>query len=202
MIRPILFRGGMYGDLVLGMMDKSCLIGTSHWKKEYVHSTCGGKNIKYTRTYMKKFFEFDNYQKNRYYNAFDKLEKKVFVLTHDTDYSMNFKDITTQIVCSDNSMLKHFAMRFEKLHRPKVIEESKKLIQNNGNFVEDYTKSLIVWQKAFVFPKRLDIKNIFEKNKFIKDLKSCFGHIDEYHASSVYDKHFTEMISSKQNLTV
>ena len=63
MINPILFRGGMYGDLLLGMIDPTALINTKKFTLEYKHSRCADKYIKYTRTFMKKFFMYTVKQK-------------------------------------------------------------------------------------------------------------------------------------------
>lgn len=193
MIRPILFRGGMFGDLIIGMVDPTCLIKTNHWRKEYVHSTCAGHNIKYTRTYLKKFFLYNDNQKHRYYRSFEIIKKPVCFLTHDTDFSENYKYETTQLVCSDLTMLGHFAKRFEALHRPKVINETKKFIQNTDNFVQDYIKSIKIWQEAFVFPNRFDIKNIFNKSKFIHDLSNYFTINDPKHAEKIYEAHMDSL---------
>ena len=189
MIKPILFRGGMFGDLIIGMLDPSCLLTTNLWQKEHSHSTCAGQNIKYTRTYLKKFFLYNDYQKHRYYRSLESIKRPVYFLTHDTDFSQHYKSQTTQLICSDLAMLDYFAHRFEKLHRPRVIHETKKLIKNSSNFVQDYTKSLKVWQEAFVFPNRFDIKNIFDKSKFIDNLGGYFNIVDTQHAETIYDSH-------------
>ena len=189
MIEPILFRGGMYGDLIIGMLDPTALLETNNWQKEYKHSTCSGKYIKYTRAYLKKFFLYNDTQKHRYYKAFNSIKKPVYFLTHDTDFSQHYKDQTTQLICSDLSLMDHFAERFERLHRPQVIQEAKTLIQNDKNFVDDYKKSLILWQDAFIFPRRFDIKNIFNQSKFINDLQQHYGDMDTEHARIVYDIH-------------
>lgn len=189
MIKPILFRGGMYGDLIIGMVDPSSLINTKYWQKDYTHSSCSKKFIKYTRTFLKKFFQYNDNQKKRYYNAFEKIDKDVYFLTHDTDFSLNYKEKTIQLVCSDLSLLTGFAERFEYLHRKKVVNEAKQYIDNKNDFVEDYRNSLQLWQEAFIFPNRFDIKNIFQKNKFMNDLKQHFSNLDEAYAGQIYDSH-------------
>lgn len=189
MIKPILFRGGMYGDLILGMLDPSALITTNRWQKEYVHSTSSGKYIKYTRTYLKKFHKYTHTQKIRYYKTFARAGRNVYFLTHDTDFSQQYRENTTQLICSDRSLMKHFAERFEKLHRKIVIDETKKLIEQKKSFVEDYEESLNVWQQAFVFPHRFDIKNIFDKKQFLNDLGGYFQGVDLSYAGEMYDKH-------------
>lgn len=191
MIKPILFRGGMYGDLIIGMLDPRSLITSECWQKEYVHSTCAGKNIKYTRTFMKKFFQYTDLQKKKYYESFERVNSAVYFLTHDTDFSLNYKDITSQIVCSDQSMFEHFAKRFQQLHRPLVIQEAKKMIDSQDDFVNDYKKSLLQWQEAFVFPRRFDIKNLYNRELFIDDLDRHFGVVDHAYAREIYITHFS-----------
>lgn len=190
MLTPILFRGGMYGDLILAMIDPTATIKTNYWQKEYVHSTAGGNYIKYTRTYMKKFFLYSDQQKHRYYKAFEKVKKKVGIATHDTDFSMaHHQQNTIQVVCSDLELMPNFAQRFASLHRPKVIKEAGEMIKAGDDFITDYKKSLIQWQEVFNFPNRLDIKNIFQKEKFIQDLQQCLSNMDVTYASQVYDNH-------------
>ena len=194
MIKPILFRGGMYGDIILGMLDPGALISTNRWQKEYAHSTCAGKYIKYTRTYMKKFYKYTIEQKIRYYKTFDRVNRDIYFLTHDTDFSQRYKERTTQVICSDQSLMKHFAERFERLHRKVVIDEAKQFIEQKASFVQDYEKSLNVWQEAFVFPHRFDIKNIFNKKQFLYDLGQCFTGVNPTYASEMYEYHVQKII--------
>jgi len=189
MIKPILFRGGMCGDLILGMLDQTALLSTTHWQKSYGHSTCGGKSIKYTRTFLKKFFQYTDQQKTRYYETFKKINQDVYFLTHDTDFSMNYKTETVQIVCSDIELIDHFAKRFHDLHRKQVIDEARKMIQNNKDFISDYKESVIQWQKVFTFPHQFDIKNIFNKDLFIRDMDNFFRLQNKSWAESIYTRH-------------
>jgi len=199
MIYPILFRGGMFGDLLIGMLDQRSLISKTYWEKEYGHSRSSDMYIKYTRTYHKKFFQYTDKQKNRYYELFKKIRNPVYFLTHDTDFSIKYyKEETIQIVCSDIKLFNYFAERFNLLHKKHVIDETKKIIKNANNFVEDYEKSLISWQENFIFPKQFDIKNIMNKSLFLKDLQKFFLIDDENlkWAEHIYTKHF-----QKKNVT-
>jgi len=191
MIYPILFRGGMHGDLLIGMLDKKSLISTTHWQKDYGHSRCADKYIKYSRTYLKKYFKYTTEQKLKYYNSFKKTTHPVYFLTHDTDFSINYyKEETIQIICSDSTLIDYFAKRFYTLHKERVIKETKKIITNTGNFVEDYKNSLILWQECFNFPNQFDIKNIMNKSLFLKDLKKIFKLESLEWAEHIYTTHF------------
>jgi hypothetical protein len=188
MINPILFRGGMYGDLLLGMIDPTALIDTKKFTLEYKHSRCADKYIKYTRTFMKKFFMYTEEQKEKYYCRFNTHD--VWVLTHDTEYSLKHKAKTVQLVCSDLDLLPIFAKRFDQLHAQHVITEAKTMLENNLEFVDDYSKSISDWQDVHMFPKRFDIKNIYKRNKFIKDVAEYFQVDNTDHLEKTYDVHF------------
>jgi hypothetical protein len=194
MICPILFRGGMYGDLLIGMLDQRSLISKIYWKKDYGHSRCGDKYIKYTRTYLKKFFKYTDKKKIRYYESLKKLRHPVYFLTHDTDFSLNYKQETIQIICSDFTLFDHFAERFYNLHRKSVIDESKKMITDKDNFgknfIEIYKNSLISWQNTFKFNQQFDIKNIMNKKMFLEDLSVFFKLKNLTWAEYIYTNHF------------
>jgi len=205
MIYPILFRGGMFGDLLIGMLDQRSLISKTYWGKEYRHSRCADKYIKYTRTYLKKFFKYTDKERIRYYELFKKIKDPVYFLTHDTDFSMKYyKEETIQIVCSDITLFNYFAERFYKLHKQHVINETKQIIKNTDNFIEDYKKSLILWQKSFIFPRQFDIKNIMNKFLFLKDLQYFFSMNKENlkWAEYIYTKHFEQNFQLKRNLVI
>ena len=119
MIHPILFRGGTYGDLLIGMLDPTALLNTNNFTLDYAHSTCADKYIKYTRTLMKKFFNYNEKQKEKYYCRFN--TKDAWVLTHDTEYSTKHRGKTVQLVCSDLNLLPIFSKRFYELHEEHVI---------------------------------------------------------------------------------
>lgn len=199
MIKPILFRGGMYGDLLLGMLDPTALLQTSLWQLEYKHSTCANYNIKYTRTFQKKFMQYTESQKQKYYDRFSRISQKVYLLTHDTDFSLKHKDITTQIICSDYNMTQDFAARFQSMHRQKVITEAKSKIENKRNFINDYTESIKLWQDAFIFPNRFDIKNIHTRSLFLKDFAEYFQIDNMNHAERIYDIHIDRLQKTTYN---
>ena len=52
----ILYRGGMCGDLILGMINKDYL--HSHGPTDIEDSICNQNKIKTDRQIMKKFFKF------------------------------------------------------------------------------------------------------------------------------------------------
>tara|TARA_Y100001937_G_scaffold44036_1_gene62057 strand:- start:86 stop:631 length:546 start_codon:yes stop_codon:yes gene_type:complete len=176
MINSILFRGGMYGDLLLGMIDPTALIKTKNFKLEYKHARCADRYIKYTRTFMKKYFRYTDAQKKKYYDRFDKHD--VWTSTHDTDYSYKQYKNTIQIICSDIDLHYDFAKRFFSVN------------ENQSGSVDEYAETLKGWQLMHNFPKRFDIKNIHNKTKFIMDIKNFFNVTDTMHMENIYDKHF------------
>lgn len=188
MIHPILFRGGTYGDLLIGMLDPTALLNTNNFTLDYAHSTCADKYIKYTRTLMKKFFNYNEKQKEKYYCRFN--NKDAWVLTHDTEYSTKHRGKTVQLVCSDLNLLPIFSKRFYELHEEHVITEAKTMLENKLEFVDDYSKSILDWQNFHVFPKRFDIKNIFNRNEFIKDVAEFFKIDNTNYMEKIYDVHF------------
>ena len=154
----ILFRGGMCGDLILGMINKDYL--HSHGPTDIEDSVCNQYKIKTDRQIMKKFFRYSNKEK---------------------------KENTIQIICSDNSKITYFAERFEKIHRNIVIEEAKKYIENTADtFVENYANSLQQWQDAFKFSETFDIKNI-GTSRFVDDVCNKFQVEDKVWSLQVYD---------------
>lgn len=176
MAQSILYRGGMYGDLLLGMVDPTALIQTKNFLLDYKHHRCADRYIKYTRTFMKKYYRYTEPQKQKYYNRFDKHD--IWTSTHDTDYSVKQYKNTIQIICSNLDMHESFAKRFYRIN------------QHESGSVTEYTESLIGWQKTYWFPKRFDIKNIHSKTKFIKDVSNFFNIKDTKHMETIYDTHF------------
>ena len=179
----ILFRGGMCGDLILGMINKDYL--HSHGPTNIEDSVCCQYKIKTDRQIMKKFFRYSNKEKEEYFKKFKNTPE--YTLSHDTDFCLTKKENTIQIICSDNSKITHFAERFEKIHRNIVIEEAKKYIENTADtFVENYANSLQQWQDAFKFSETFDIKNI-GKDTFVTDVFNKFQVKDKSWSLQVYD---------------
>ena len=179
----ILFRGGMCGDLILGMINKDYL--HSHGPTDIEDSVCNQYKIKTDRQIMKKFFRYSNKEKEEYFKKFKNTPE--YTLSHDTDFCLTKKENIIQIVCSDSSKFTHFAKRFEEQHRNLVIDEAKKYIENTADtFVENYTNSLQQWQEAFKFPNTFDIKNIGKKN-FITNVFDRFDVQDESWAYEIYN---------------
>jgi len=180
----ILFRGGMYGDLLIGMINKNYL--HSHGPTNIEDSVCCQYKIKTERQIMKKFFRYSNEEKETYFKKFQN-NKIEHTLSHDTDFCLTKKENTIQVICSDKSMFQEYAERFEKVHRELVIEEAKKYIDNSADtFVENYTNSLQLWQEAFKFPNTFDIKNM-GKSHFVDDVCNKFQVEDKAWSLQIYD---------------
>ena len=180
----ILFRGGMCGDLILGMINKDYL--HSHGPTDIEDSVCCQYKIKTDRQIMKKFFRYSNKEKEEYFKKFENTVPE-YTLSHDTDFCLTKKENTIQIICSDSSKFTYFSERFEKIHRNIVIEETKKYIENTANtFVENYANSLRQWQDAFKFSETVDIKNI-GKDTFVTDVLNQLQVTDKSWSLQVYD---------------
>ena len=180
----ILFRGGMCGDLILGMINKDYL--HSHGPTNIEDSVCCQYKIKTDRQIMKKFFRYSNEEKETYFKKFQNNNIE-HTLSHDTDFCLTKKENTIQVICSDKSMFQEYAERFEKVHRELVIEEAKKYIDNSADtFVENYTNSLQQWQEAFKFPNTFDIKNIGTSH-FVDDVCNKFQVEDKAWSLQIYD---------------
>ena len=173
-VKTILFRGGMVGDLLLGMIDQSGLEPLQNLIT-IEDSTCVDQKINRDRVLMKKFFRYDQEEKDLYYKDMQKLNQNIFVLSHDTDYCLeNKKDSTIQIICSDEYKIEKFAQRFKNIHRRKVVQEAVQAINGSiETFVRDYTDSITLWQNHFKFEHRFDIKNI-GNSMFLDDVESYF----------------------------
>jgi hypothetical protein len=191
MINPILFRGGMHGDMLLGMLDPTALQKTNIYEKEFKKNSVANYHIKYTRTQQKKFTKYNDLQKQKYYDRFDRLKRDVYIVTHDTDFSKRYEEHTVQLVCSDESLIKVFAQRFHDLHRAKVSEEAKQHLQNTtGDFVKDYAQDIINWQNHHRFKNRFDIKNIYNEQAFLYDFHRQFPNADPGWSHRIYLDHF------------
>lgn len=187
MVKTILFRGGMTGDLLLGMLDKSSLEPLQNLIT-IEDSTCVDHKINRDRILMKKFFRYDQEEKDLYYKDIVKYNQNIYVLSHDTDYCLEkIPQNTIQLICSDEGKIEKFAERFKSLHRDKVIEEAAKAINGSiKTFVRDYTDSITLWQNCFKFEHRFDIKNI-GKLEFIDDIEDYFK-CDRFWCEYIYKK--------------
>ena len=156
MHRIILFRGGMCGDLILGMIDK-----------KYVKSVYPFQHIK-GRQRMKKFFEYSDKEKQEY---FENMEG--YTLSHDTEFCRNVNpDSVVQLFCSDKKMMPVLAERFWTKNDSKDVEH----VKSDLTLDKDYTLSddMQAWQDFHVFKHRFDIKNVY-KITFVNDVEKCFG---------------------------
>ena len=93
-------------------------------------------------------------------------------------------------MCSDLDLLPIFSKRFYELHEEHVITEAKTMLENKLEFVDDYSKSISDWQNFHVFPKRFDIKNIFNRDEFINDVAEFFKVDNTNYMQKIYDVHF------------
>lgn len=168
MHKIILFRGGMFGDIILSMLNK-----------EYVRSVYPLKQVK-ERTVMKKFYNFSLKEKYLYLEKMDG-----YTLSHDTDFCRQInEDQVVQIFCSDKKMLPHIADRFWT----KNSYESVAHVKDDLNLGEDKTlvKDLEAWQSFHVFKCRFDVKNIY-KDCFLNDLAKAFEINDLNWAKTIHD---------------
>jgi len=186
-VKTILFRGGMIGDLLIGMIDQSSLEPLQNIIS-IEDSTCVDYKINSNRVLMKKFFRYNQEEKDLYYKDLEKFNDNLFVLSHDTDYCLEHRaNSTVQIICSDESKLENFAIRFKNIHRHSVVKEAANAINGSvATFVRDYTDSIILWQQHFQFKNRFDIKNVSEP-EFYKDVSHRFC-CDELWCSYLYKK--------------
>ena len=160
MHKVILFRGGMFGDLILSMLNK-----------KYVRSVYPLKHVR-ERSVMKKFYNFSLGEKYAYLERMDG-----YTLSHDTDFCKQIDDDRViQIFCSDEKMLPHLADRFWKRNPYKGVAHVKDDLKlDNDNTLADDMKA---WQDYHVFKNRFDVKNIYSTN-FVDDLQKFFE-IDDY----------------------
>ena len=188
----ILFRGGMCGDLILGMINKDYL--HTHGPTEIEDSVCNQYKIKTDRQIMKKFFRYSNEEKEEYFKKFENNDSE-YTLSHDTDFCLTKKENTIQIISSDSSMFQKCATRFEEKHRDIVIEEAKKYIENTADtFVENYANSLKQWQDAFKFSNTFDIKNI-GTSQFPDDVFNNVQIKDKAWSLQIYDTWLSKPIN-------
>ena len=180
----ILFRGGMCGDLILGMIDPRAVKKKIGHNNKITDSVINNHRFKPARYVMKKFHLYnDNFKK-----SYDQKLKNVYYMTHDTNFCLNEYNTVIQLVSSADMHLQ-FAKRFARIytHRPNVIQEAYSHIKQTGNFVEDYAHSLTEWQQAFQFTHRFDITDIF-KDGFIEKTCDYFGSTDHDWAKKIYDE--------------
>jgi hypothetical protein len=185
-VTVLLFRGGMCGDLILGMTDEHALLPPGSNKG---YSTVNNYRIQKDRTVMKKFFNYTTEKKDIYYTrnygSIFRSSSETMVLSHDTDYALLNPDNVIQIICSSKEKVIDFAERFTKIHRQQVLDEARAAINSKGNFVEDYAENILVWQQAFKFKNQFDICNIGDAD-FLYDVCSYFNVSDTDWANNIY----------------
>lgn len=168
MHKPILFLGGMCGDLVLKLIDQTSVLGSRH------ASNFADYKIKKARRLMKPFWKYSETQKDMYHDRFNKFPQTVYTITHDTDYCKKL-DSVIQIYCSDSDKIHWLSKRFRQFNCHTVVE---RVCDQQGfdldNFENQYTDLIVNWQNSFVFENRFDIKNI-NSDRFICDLTKHFS---------------------------
>jgi hypothetical protein len=168
MHKVILFRGGMFGDIILSMLNK-----------KYVRSVYPLKPIK-ERTLMKKFYNFSLEEKYKYLEKMDG-----YTSSHDTDFCKQInQDQVVQIFCSDEKMLPHIADRFWTRNSYESVAHVKEDLKLDKD--KTLAKDLEAWQSFHVFKNRFDIKNIY-KEHFVYDLEKAFEINDHAWAKTIHN---------------
>ena len=168
MHKVILFRGGMFGDLILSMLNK-----------EYVRSVYPLKPVK-ERTVMKKFYNFSQKEKYLYLEKMDG-----YTLSHDTDFCKQInEDQVVQIFCSDKKMISHVADRFWTKNSYESVAHVKDDLNLGGD--KTLAKDIEAWQSFHVFKHRFDVKNIY-KDCFLDDLAKTFEINDHRWAKTIHN---------------
>jgi hypothetical protein len=155
MHKVILFRGGMFGDIVLSMLNK-----------EYVRSVYPRKLVR-ERRLMKKFYNFSTEEKYSYLNRMDG-----YTISHDTEFCKQIDpEQVIQIYCSDEKMIPHIADRFWQKNPSQEVDHVKQDLNLNEHY--SLAEDIKAWQDFHVFKNRFDIKNIYS-TRFINDLQKSF----------------------------
>lgn len=145
MHKIILFRGGMFGDIILSMLDKA-----------YVQSVYPLRQVR-ERFVMKKFYDFSMEEKKSYLSKMDG-----YTLSHDTDFCKQVdEDHVIQIFCSDKKMLPHIAERFWTQNDYHQVEHVKTDLKLSEQY--DLADDIHGWQEHHVFKHRLDTATIYSQ---------------------------------------
>lgn len=181
MHKIILFRGGMCGDIILSMIDKS-----------YTRNLYPLENIK-QRYVMKKFYNYTEKEKLEYYESFNQ-NKTEYTISHDTDFCFKpeIRKNVIQIYCSDEKMVPFFSKRFWiKNDFDEISHVIKKLDSTDKNKIKDYANDIISWQNFYKFPNTFDVKNVYTPN-FINELKLQFEIRDLDWAKTIHAEWLTQ----------
>jgi len=168
MHKVILFRGGMFGDITLAMLNK-----------KYVKSIYPKLLFK-ERRLMKTYWNFSTEEK---YSYLDRMNG--YTISHDTEFCKQIDpEQVIQIFCSDEKMIPHMAERFWQKNISHTVDHVKQDLKLN----DDYTlaKDMKAWQDFHVFKNRFDIKNIYS-TRFINDIQKCFVVDDIAWAKTAHD---------------
>lgn len=120
-----------------------------------------------------------------------KPEYNKWIVSHDTHYCRTaFAHLTTQLYCSDLTLMRGFAQRFFDIHPIEVIDQVAQVINSTREtFVEDYAMDLIQWQNIKL-PNRFDMKNVFTP-KFVDDVVYAFPDVDKKRAKKIHTEWLT-----------
>ena len=182
MHKPILFLGGMCGDIILLMVDSTCTLQSVN--VEYTFD-----NIKESRQLMKKYWRYNKEDKDRYYDFYNKKTKNTYSLTHDTDYAKTIPN-TIQLHCSNINRLEWFSKRYKTIYETRnngiVLKEMCDSMNFTVNkFVEQYANMIKDWQAFHIFDNRFDIAEI-SKDEFLDQVIEYFQIKDKDRARKIY----------------
>jgi hypothetical protein len=179
MHKPILFLGGMCGDVLLTMIDPTSVCDYTN-KDSF--KDCRTKK---SRRLMKNFWKYNQQQKNLYYNRFSKFDRDFYSITHDTEYSKTLANCI-QLHCSDYTKSLWFSKRFRQLNAPSVVQRvCAQLNLNLDNFDVEYANLIVDWQSSFTLTNQFDIKNI-GKDIFLDEVIDHYSVINRSWAKKIY----------------
>ena len=186
MHKPIVYMGGMCGDLLLGMIEPNALYLPRIAKRFYYLATINQYEVRIGRTMQKNFWKYSNERKWKYHEKYNKFNCDMYTLSHDTEFCSNIPN-AIQLYCKDESLLNKFAERFEYINRERVIEiVCRDLNLSRSNFVREYAECLRNWQSSFVFENRFDVSNV-GNDCFVDEVIEYFNVDDKNHARTIYN---------------
>lgn len=167
MHQVILFRGGMFGDLILCMLNK-----------EYMRSIYPLRQVR-NRVTMKQFYKYSQAEKKMYFEKMDG-----YTLSHDTDFCKQIDPThVIQLFCSDENLLPKIERRF-------WLKNERENVKHVETYLKSMDRSLAtdikLWQEYNVFKNRFDVKNIY-KDCFLDDLAKTFEINDHRWAKTIYN---------------
>jgi hypothetical protein len=182
MHKPILFLGGMCGDIIILMVDPTCAVHSATIEHTF-------DNLKKPRQFMKKYWRYTNAQKDRYYSYYNKVNSLTYSLTHDTDYAKTIPE-TIQLHCSDIDRLEWFSTRYRKIYEDRNNGTVLKDLCKSMNFTVDgfnlqYANMIKDWQAFHIFDNRFDI-SLIGKDEFLDQAIEYFQIKEKDRAQKIY----------------